>query len=262
MGCGWLGLPLAISLLEKGFSVRGSTTDLDKVSLLKESGIDPYVISLGEESIDGNIDLFLKGIDSIVINIPPALRGGNSSNYFRKIEQLYGKLKAANVSKVIFISSTSVYGSVSGQITEDTTPKPDSESGKQLLQAENLFLGDTSLLSTIVRFGGLIGPGRHPARQLSGRKGLSNGHHPVNLIHLEDCIRLITAILQQDWWKTIFNGVYPDHPTKQDYYTSEAVKRGLEAPDYIEEPGSSEGKIVESASLSQRGFSFTKGIRS
>ena len=26
LGCGWLGMPLAISLLDEGYSVKGSTT--------------------------------------------------------------------------------------------------------------------------------------------------------------------------------------------------------------------------------------------
>ena len=31
LGCGWLGLPLAKSLIEKGFSVNGSTTSVEKI---------------------------------------------------------------------------------------------------------------------------------------------------------------------------------------------------------------------------------------
>ena len=59
LGCGWLGLPLAKSLLEKGFLVNGSTTSEDKISILKREGIRPFLISLGGNEIGSEIDLFL-----------------------------------------------------------------------------------------------------------------------------------------------------------------------------------------------------------
>lgn len=260
MGCGWLGLPLAKLLLEKGYSVRGTTTSTTKTALLEDSGIAPHVISLNEDGIEGDITSFLKEMDILVINVPPALRTGNSSSYVLKMKHLHRELKSAGISKVLFVSSTSVYGSASGELTEDTTPNPDSESGRQLLRAEELFHRDQSFKTTIVRFGGLIGQGRHPAIYLSGRKGLKNGHHPVNLIHLEDCLRLIISILEQGWWGDIFNGVYPDHPSKKAYYTAEAEKMGLQAPEYVEETPTSAGKTVKSVSLGLKGFTFSKGI--
>jgi len=39
LGCGWLGFPLAISLIEKGYLVKGSTTSESKLSDLKSKGI-------------------------------------------------------------------------------------------------------------------------------------------------------------------------------------------------------------------------------
>jgi len=44
LGYGWLGLPLAKVLLENGFSVKGSTTSVEKISVLENSGIQPYLI--------------------------------------------------------------------------------------------------------------------------------------------------------------------------------------------------------------------------
>ena len=40
MGCGWLGLPLAQSLIEKGFNVKGTTTSFEKLSVLTNIGIE------------------------------------------------------------------------------------------------------------------------------------------------------------------------------------------------------------------------------
>jgi 3-hydroxyisobutyrate dehydrogenase-like beta-hydroxyacid dehydrogenase len=56
LGCGWLGSPLAKSLLEKGFSVNGSTTSLEKITVLEKAGISAFQINLFEDKIEGNID--------------------------------------------------------------------------------------------------------------------------------------------------------------------------------------------------------------
>lgn len=46
IGCGWLGLPLAERLVAEGYTVKGSTTSVDKLSLLRQKGIDAYLLQL------------------------------------------------------------------------------------------------------------------------------------------------------------------------------------------------------------------------
>ena len=46
LGCGWLGLPLAKALIGNGFSVNGSTTSIDKIGLLENAGITPFLIEI------------------------------------------------------------------------------------------------------------------------------------------------------------------------------------------------------------------------
>ena len=80
LGCGWLGLPLAKTLIEKGNSVKGSTTSIEKIIILKELEIEPYTISLSANEIKGNINSFLDQSEVLIINIPPKLRGSNKEN--------------------------------------------------------------------------------------------------------------------------------------------------------------------------------------
>jgi nucleoside-diphosphate-sugar epimerase len=248
MGCGWLGLPLAKAFIEGGYLVRGTTTSEYKLGMLQKEGIAPFLISLSEEKIVGEISGFLADTEVLVINVPPKLRGGNKENYVKKMQLLLESVKIAKTKKVIFVSSTSVYGDINAEVTEETIPQPSTESGKQLLASENVFKNSPELQTTIIRFGGLIGPDRHPITMLSGRKGLTNGNAVINLIHLEDCIGIIKTIIQDDWWDEIFNGVYPYHPTKQEYYSSEAQKRGLTIPEYSNTSLHS-GKKIESRRL-------------
>ena len=232
IGCGWLGFSLAKTIVAAGYTVKGTTTSSEKLEKLTTANIDSYVIKLHETNIEGDISGFLSNVDSLIINIPPRLRKNANGNYVAKIELLLAEIKKATLKKVIFISSTSVYGNISGEVTEETIPQPKTASGKQLLECENLLLKQTNFKTSVIRFGGLIGPERHPITMLSGRVGLTNGEEPVNLIHRDDCIHMIMTILKNDYWGQVFNGVYPLHPTKKEYYTKEAIKRNLEVPKY------------------------------
>lgn len=260
MGCGWLGMPVAQELLQQGYTVHGSTTSHDKLVTLGEMGISPFQISLSENGIEGPIENFLENVRVLIINVPPNLRGANSENYEQKIGHLHEAIKNSEVSKIIFISSTSVYGDLEGDVKETSVPHPETASGKQILATEEKLLYDPDLETAIVRFGGLIGPNRHPISFLAGKKDLSNGNHPINLIHLEDCVHIITTILKEGYWGEIFNGVYPLHPPKKDYYTTEAQKRGLEAPQYTDSKHSLGKKVIPYNLMERKKFIFKKSI--
>jgi len=261
IGCGWLGFPLAKSLIQAGYNVHGSTTNKDKLDALEKEGIKPFLVILGEESVSGSLAEFLVQVDILIINIPPRLRGNYKENYVLKMNLLHNEMGKSNVKKILFVSSTSVYGAFEGEVTEDTFPMPVTESGRQLVEAEKIFQNDKSIQTTILRFGGLIGPNRHPITMLSGKKGLSDGNVPVNLIHLDDCIHLIKTVLENNWWDQIFNGVYPDHPLKRDYYYQMADKNMLPRPQYLKPESTKSGKIVLSRNFLAKNIPFYTRIK-
>lgn len=258
LGCGWLGTPLAKSFLEEGHQVKGSTTSPTKLAALAALGINPYVIGLEEDMVVGDIAGFLKGVTVLIINIPPQLRKAPHSNFVKRIATLNSVLQESEVQEVVFISSTSVYGNVEGTITEETTPKPTTNAGKQLLAAEQLLMDTVKYKTTLIRFGGLIGPGRHPITFLSGKKGLKNGEELINLIHLNDCIFMIITIVKEGLWNTCYNGVHPYHPSKQAYYTTEAQKKGLVPPQYDKKtPKVYKKRIISRFFLTKKEYSLT-----
>ena len=232
LGCGWLGMPLAKSLLEKGFSIKGSTTSFEKISALESNGIQPFQIELSETEIKGEINSFLKNSEILIIDIPPKLRSVSSENFVKKIQNLIPFIEKAKIEKVIFISSTSVYSDDNAVVTETTKPNPDTESGKQLLATETLLQSNENFKTTVVRFGGLIGEDRHPIHFLAGRKNIENPEAPINLIHQEDCIGIIEAIVKQECWNETFNAVAPFHPTRKEYYTQKAMENNLPLPEF------------------------------
>lgn len=260
LGCGWLGLPLAKSLIEKEFSVSGSTTSLEKISVLENAGITPFIVSLSavemSDETKSSIEAFLKNSSILIIDIPPKLRGVSNENFVGKIQNFIPFIEKSNIEKVIFVSSTSVYADDNSSITENTIPKPDTESGKQLLQAEQILKSNKSFQTTIIRFGGLIGEGRHPIKFLAGRKNVENPNASINLIHQSDCIGIIEKIIELDCWNEIFNAVAPFHPTKKEYYTQKAIELNLPLPEF-DEAKPSIGKLILSDKIENKlGYKF------
>jgi nucleoside-diphosphate-sugar epimerase len=250
LGCGWLGLPLAKALISNGFSVKGSTTSESKLSELKSLGINPFLIALDSKRITGSIDEFLDGSKTLVIDIPPQLRGKNSDTvtveekvFVEKIKTVIPYIEKSTIKNVLFVSSTSVYGETNGTVTEETIPKPDTESGKQLLEAETLLQNNDKFKTTILRFGGLIGEDRNPTKFLAGKENLENPESPINFIHQEDCIGIILKIIATDSWNEIYNGVSPFHPTRENYYTQKATELDLSLPQF-DHSKPSNGKLI------------------
>jgi nucleoside-diphosphate-sugar epimerase len=168
IGCGWLGLPLAKLLLQNKYSVKGSTTSKEKLQILQNQKINPYLIEIKENEIKGDIDSFMSGLDILIINIPPKMKSNPNGKYSKKIESLNSFIKSKSINKILFISSTSVYGSNQGKVDSNTVPIPNSENGLEILKSEEILNKNKNC--TIIRFGGLIGKNRHPVYFLSKKK--------------------------------------------------------------------------------------------
>ena len=232
LGCGWLGLPLAKSFLQNGFLIKGSTTSLEKISLLESEGITPYLVRLEEQQISASVADFLADSQILIINIPPKLRGGSTENFVAKITTLLPFIENSTVEKVLFVSSTSVYGEDNEFVSEVTVLNPDTEGGRQLAIVENILQKNSRFQTTILRFGGLISDDRNPVRFLSGRENIENPDTPINLIHQDDCIGIIEKIIALNSWDETYNAVAPFHPTRQKYYTQKAIELNLALPKF------------------------------
>jgi hypothetical protein len=73
---------------------------------------------------------------------------------------------------------------------------------------------------------------------------------PVNLIHRDDCIEIISEIVRQQTWGETFNACCPRHPMKSEFYRKAAQIAGFPAPVFSEEIGAH--KIVDSGKLIDR----------
>lgn len=234
LGTGWYGLPLAQELVAEGYRVKGSTTTTDKISTLLNAGIEAHIIDLTGDMTIADQDFF--NCDVLIVCIPPKRSSAEQDSYVTKINKIQ-QAAIGNVEKIIFLSSTSIYPELNDLSDESTAPKPNTPSGIAMLQAENVLREDPNFKTTAIRFAGLVGPGRNPGRFFAGKTNIPNGRAPINLIHLQDCIGLTKAIIQQDKFPELLNACSPDHPQKQVFYTRAAERSKLTLPDFVDESG-------------------------
>lgn len=241
LGLGWLGLPLANSFLEQGYEVTGSTTSSEKLMRLLQSQLSVKIIKVTHNTIEGNWKSFIRDCDVLLINIPPS-RDGNSHTYYPQQIAQIAKRCDPNLN-IIFVSSTSVYADNNQIATEKDELNPTKESGKALVEAEKIIQARFGEHATILRFAGLYGPNRHPGRFLKRGSPIPNPEASVNLIHLNDCINLISKVISQNCFGEIMNGCADNHPTKKVFYSNAAFNLSLDQP-LFETGKPSTGKTV------------------
>ena len=243
LGCGWLGFPLALSLISRGFNVKGSTTSPEKMQVLKAAGIDPFLVQFDQSLPEPDLTKLLDG-DILIVSVPPGRRTADGpDNYKRMGEILTTKLPKSSISKLIFISSTSVYSDSNSVLTEISEISPQTASAKIIAEIEKSLLA-LPIQVIILRLAGLFGPGRSPGRFFSGKTNIPNGLAPVNMIHQEEVVSLINSLIDSDSASGVYIGSTPSHPTKEEFYTLAAHIDKLPEPDFIPEKLS--WKIVES----------------
>lgn len=253
LGCGWVGLPLAEFLIQKNFQVKGSTTKPEKLNVLREKGIDPFLIHFNPVLGATHWEAFMQS-EVIVLNIPPQTRRKGQDFHIKQIESFLEKISSFFPKKVLYISSTSVYPNLNREVTEKDILDNRPETNKALLEAEQL-LKKTNLDLTILRCGGLMGKNRIAGKYFAG-KTIDTGKIPVNYVHLQDVIQVIYEVIKQDVWNETLNLVAPYHPTREEVYRKNAQDFDLELPKFAENSEISY-KIVNSEKLIKRlNYSF------
>jgi nucleoside-diphosphate-sugar epimerase len=248
LGCGWLGKAAAKTLLAKGYKVKGSVTSKRGLSDLQNLGIDPYVVKIEKTETIENLRAFLKNLKVLIISIPPRTK---QSEYKLSdtMNIMFDNYDFSTLDKLIYVSSTGVFkDGLEAHYNEDSLPDNNSERGSLLIDLENLVLEQKDFVKPVIlRLGGLIkNGGRHPIHFLSGKKNIANPKAPVNLIEQSDAVNLLCSIVETDELPDIYHGVYPFHPSREEYYVKKAKELHLDYPefDYNEK---SLGKIIASA---------------
>jgi nucleoside-diphosphate-sugar epimerase len=245
VGLGWLGMPLALSLIGKGWQVTGSKTTEDGVEAARMCGLESYLLQLTPELECDSDDLdALLEVDALVITLPARRSGEGEDFYLLAVQEIVDSALAHAIPHIVFISSTSVYGDAEGVMTEDSPLDPVTDSGRCLRKLEHWLHDLPGTSVDILRLSGLVGPKRHPGRFFAGKRA-PHGNHVVNLVHLEDAVAAIELLLETEGGGRLYNLSAPQHPTRGRFYPQMSRQLGLEVPSFSDDANGGTGKQID-----------------
>ena len=242
IGCGDIGLRVA-KQLSRSHRVFALTSQQDRFQELRAVGAIPIL---------GNLDhpeslWRLSGLAQTVIHLAPPQNGGNRDCRTRNLLRILAQGSNA-VRRLIYISTTGVYGDHrGGKVTEATPVNPQSERAQRRVDAERilrLWAPAHGVALTILRVPGIYAADRLPIERLQAKTPalLPEEDAYSNHIHSDDLARLVCAAVYHGKPQRIINACDGGETKMGDYFDEVADAFGLERPARL--PGSELQKIV------------------
>jgi nucleoside-diphosphate-sugar epimerase len=194
IGCGYLGQRVAQQWLQAGDQVTVLTRSTQRASELSKAGLQALV---GDLTRPDSLPSF-PACETVLYAV------GYDRSSSQSIEEVYVQglenflaRTADPGGKVIYISSTGVYGQNDGSwVNEDSPCHPTRPGGVACLAAESLLASHPLGAGSIVlRLAGLYGPDRIPRRAAieAGKPVAAAENGYLNLIHVVDAVEVILA---------------------------------------------------------------------
>ena len=193
-GCGDIGGGLALSLCAAGFTVTG----LRRRAHLIPEGVEPLGADL---AVPDSLTILSERRFRYVV-IASAAAAYDAASYRRVyVDGLRNLLRSLRGEpRLLLLSSTAVYHQHAGEwVDEDSPTAPGAFSGQLLLEAEALLREHAPGRSTVLRLGGIYGPGRERLLR-EVRDGVGCPREPLrysNRIHRDDCIGILRFLIDR-----------------------------------------------------------------
>jgi nucleoside-diphosphate-sugar epimerase len=224
-GCGYLGLRAAKVWHNDSMTVTAITRTSDRAAEFQSLGLQPLQLDLSNppEQMalpESDVVLWAVGLDRST-GVP------RKQIWLDGLRWLIQNLSSAP-RRFIYISSTSVYGQVNGEAVNEQTPTcPTTEGGECCVEAEALARSefaarfpDTQVI--VLRMAGIYGPDRLLRRveDLRTQTPLpGEPDHCLNLIHVDDAVRLVNHAATADNVPEFINAVNSGTVTRHVYYS-------------------------------------------
>ena len=242
IGCGDIGLRVA-KQMSRSHRVFALTSQQNRFQELRAVGAIPIL---------GNLDhpeslWRLSGLAQTVIHLAPPQNGGNRDCRTRNLLRILAQGSNA-VRRLIYISTTGVYGDHrGGKVSEATPVSPQSERAQRRVDAERilrLWAPAHGVALTILRVPGIYAADRLPIERLQAQTPalLPEEDAYSNHIHSDDLARLVCAAVYHGKPQRIINACDGGETKMGDYFDEVADAFGLERPARL--PGGELQKIV------------------
>lgn len=191
IGCGYTGTALASRLLAAGWQVTALSREGQALPGASVRRVDLLAGAPDLEGAQGAVVYYL---------VPPLFRTyePGSRPHLRPLQQVLDRLRPLAIERLVYASSTSVYGDRGGEWVEEASqPRPDSPWGQMRLDLERLVLRfgrETACPTSVVRLPEIYGPGRGPVQRLRQGYALRHPGRWSNRIHLEDLVDVLERL--------------------------------------------------------------------
>lgn len=253
-GCGDVGTEAALRLAAEGHEVFGLRRDPGVL-------VDPIRPLAGDLTTGEGLADLPDGLDAVV---HAATAGGRDEAAYaavyrdglaRLLERVTGGGAAP---RVVFVSSTTVYGDAGGGWVDEGTPvAPPGATGRRVAEAEQLLL-DAPVSGVVLRLAGIYGPGR--TRQIDQvRAGTAVRPDPPvhgNRIHRDDAARALVHLLTRARVAPVYLGVDHAPVERSEVVAWLASELGLPAPPRGPAPARGGDKRCRNDRLVASGFAF------
>lgn len=197
VGCGDIGCRLAVKLLAAGAEVHG----LRRNTAALPAGVIPHALDVHDPATLGVLNDI--AFDYVVITLSPTEMSDAAyqATYVQGLRNILSQLDTSRLRKLLWVSSTSVYGQSDGSTVDENSPtEPSRYAGQRQLEAEQQLapLGDKAC---IVRFSGIYRDGRHRlVEQIRAGKASRQveNDYLTNRIHIADCVGVLFHLLSLD----------------------------------------------------------------
>ena len=240
IGCGYVGSALARALVGAGHDVVATTTSSGRVDEIRSLGVRAEILDVAD--VD-RLSSILSDRQVVYLTIAPNHRGTDYRDvYLTAARSLSATIGQTNVHRIIYTSSTRVYGQNDGSWVDETSlTRPRDEQGKILLETEIALLesGSECRNVSVVRLAGIHGPRRElveRARALAGTRS-SGGAAYVNLIHRDDIVTALSMLLDASHHGVL--NLCDDKPEpRRAVYDRIVSEAGLEPIQWADDPAS------------------------
>ena len=230
IGCGDIGLRVA-KQLSRSHRVYALTSQKSRFQELREVGATPILGDLDKPETLWR----LSGLAQTVIHLAPPQNHGNRDCRTRNLLRILAQGSHA-VRRLIYISTTGVYGDHRGERVSEATPvSPQSDRAQRRVDAERilrLWGPANGVLVTILRVPGIYALDRLPLDRLQTKTPalLPEEDAYSNHIHSEDLARLVCAAVYRGKPQRIINTCDGGETKMGDYFDEVADAFGLERP--------------------------------
>ncbi len=233
VGCGDIGIRVARLVKSEGGVVFGLARDEEGAGRLRSHGVEPVLANLDDQ---GSLAA-LPTADRLVFYFAPPPGGGSIDGRMRKFCAATGTERLP--AKVVYMSTSGVYGDCGGAwVTEETPVNPQTSRAQRRVDAEQTLQTwgrKHQVPIVILRVTGIYGPGRLPiARLQQGHPVLREEDSPVtNRIHADDLARICIAAARKGIDGECFNISDGQPGTMTQYFMAVADKLGFPRPKQV-----------------------------